>query len=281
MGKIARDLFLLLFCVAYYPGTEPTGYALYYDSSYLATLDWTRWDPDLWSIFSTFGWNPITADTVPFGSELENKHMMGGDVMPHKNNSIPLDKRVWPDGVIPYKIAPELNKQMPHIQAAMLYIECKTCIRFYPRILEKNYIFLMKGVGCHSHVGMAGGLQNVSLGAGCYKVGKIMHELVHAIGFQHEHQRPDRDDFITIKWENVRPGHERNFDKLKKKDFLIDGPYDYSSVMHYSSVSFSKDKANGLKTMVPKKRGIVLKRVGEKVLSPEDIRRIKTLYNCS
>jgi hypothetical protein len=27
-------------------------------------------------------------------------------------------------------------------------------------------------------------------------------------GLEHEHQRPDRDEFIQIKWENVEPGKE-------------------------------------------------------------------------
>ena len=33
-----------------------------------------------------------------------------------------------------------------------------------------------------------------------------VHELVHTLGFVHEHTRPDRDDFISINYDNIEPG---------------------------------------------------------------------------
>ena len=33
-----------------------------------------------------------------------------------------------------------------------------------------------------------------------------MHEIMHALGFFHEHTRPDRDKYIKIDWKNIEQG---------------------------------------------------------------------------
>lgn len=56
-------------------------------------------------------------------------------------------------------------------------------------------------------MGRDGGLQLLSLSAfGCMERGIIQHELLHALGFYHEHTRSDRDQYVRINWENVPEG---------------------------------------------------------------------------
>ena len=50
----------------------------------------------------------------------------------------------------------------------------------------------------------SGGRQIISIGDGCTRVGTIIHEMMHAIGFFHEHTRLDRDQYVTVEWKNIK-----------------------------------------------------------------------------
>ena len=54
-------------------------------------------------------------------------------------------------------------------------------------------------------------MQILSLGDGCWYTGIVQHELMHAIGFIHEHSRPDRDEYIKIDETNIKPGNGQSF----------------------------------------------------------------------
>lgn len=72
---------------------------------------------------------------------------------------------------------------------------------------------------------------------------------MHALGFFHEQSSSDRDEHVTIMWDNIREGRETNFKKYNNSAVNNFGVgYDYDSVMHYSSKAFSK---NGKKTIEP------------------------------
>ena len=72
-------------------------------------------------------------------------------------------------------------------------------------------------------------------GSGCYSDRTVVHEFIHAWGFTHEQNRPDRDSFVTIKSDNIKPGKEHpNFDP--KPNYLTYGVrYNGLSVMHYTA----------------------------------------------
>uniref|UniRef100_A0A915AQ77 Metalloendopeptidase n=1 Tax=Parascaris univalens TaxID=6257 RepID=A0A915AQ77_PARUN len=82
-----------------------------------------------------------------------------------------------------------------------------TCIKFTPKTDEDyDYIHIFPDDGCYSMVGRVGGRQEVSLASGCLEKGIIIHELMHTVGFFHEQSRADRDDYVTILWENIQDG---------------------------------------------------------------------------
>ncbi len=60
---------------------------------------------------------------------------------------------------------------------------------------------------CYSYVGRQGYVQTVSLARnGCLYHSTVQHELIHALGFNHEQTRSDRDNHIQVVWENVQDG---------------------------------------------------------------------------
>ena len=145
-----------------------------------------------------------------------------------------------------------------------------------------HFYIYVDTTGCWSEVGSGGGEQFLNIqdenDATCSLHGIIQHELMHALGFMHEQSRPDRDTFVTINRDNVEASALGNFDKMAYSAWRsngFDSPYDYGSVMHYSSVAFSK---NGGNTITQLQSGPTIgQREG---LSAQDIIQLNRLYAC-
>ncbi|CAH3176710.1 unnamed protein product [Porites lobata] len=190
-----------------------------------------------------------------------------------------MGNRLWPNAIVPYTIAPSLSSQpkaMQAIENAMNEWSSVSCIRFIRRTTEQSYIEFFKGKGCYSSLGRTGKKQQLSLAAGCWGKITVAHEIAHALGFAHEQSRPDRDEYVTINFENIQAGKQHNFKKYSSSQInSLDTPYDYESVMHYGAKYFSK---NNLPTIVPKQTGV---KIGQrKYLSGMDILQMNLLYKC-
>ena len=73
--------------------------------------------------------------------------------------------------------------------------------------------------------------------------GIVLHELMHVVGFWHEQSRADRDDYITMNWNNIKKGQEHNLKVSSLRDKEINhlgAEYDTCSVMHLGSTAFAK-----------------------------------------
>ncbi|MDO6386765.1 M12 family metallopeptidase [Uliginosibacterium sp. 31-12] len=183
----------------------------------------------------------------------------------------------WPNNVLYYVIDASMNaKGRQAITDGLAMISGRSAIRFVPRTAESNYVNFTAGSGCWSYVGMIGGKQDISLGSGCEYSFVVAHEVMHALGWQHEHQRSDRDQHLTINVANISSGMEYNFDKLPATSADAFGAYDFASIMHYDAYAFS---SNGQPTMVPVSSSVGLNSFGNSTnLSTGDIAALNHYY---
>ncbi|XP_076047452.1 astacin-like [Oratosquilla oratoria] len=191
----------------------------------------------------------------------------------------------WPSGVVPYDMSSVSSEARSIFKGAMAEIERKTCVRFVDRNLNPaaypDYIYITTyNSGCWSYVGRMGGRQEVSLQTGgCTYHGTALHEIMHAIGFFHEHNRQDRDSYVKIYYENVEPSMAYNFDK-EPNSMYVGENYNYYSIMHYDTYAFSI-QWGVKKTIVPLQPGVELIHVAYKnEMEQSDANQIKNLYKC-
>ncbi|KAK2167021.1 hypothetical protein LSH36_32g03008 [Paralvinella palmiformis] len=171
-----------------------------------------------------------------------------------KRNAINYDtypNKKWTDK-IPYTFSSAYSYagyEKEYIRQCIKLWESETCVRFvefdHNSTTYTDYVYIQRKIGCYSHYGRIGGRQLLGLGPTCFLAdgyGYVIHEIGHVIGLFHEHSRYDRDDYVIIYDNNIRPGESHNFLKFSKRELrTFDQPYDYTSVMHYGSRSFSVD----------------------------------------
>ncbi|XP_048769783.2 zinc metalloproteinase nas-36-like [Ostrea edulis] len=151
---------------------------------------------------------------------------------------------------MPIKYRIESSSYRTVVQEAIRIWKQETCLQFSEKTTfsPPGIKFTGRYAGCWAHIGRRSFGNTVNLGMGCRTVGIAAHEIGHAIGFYHEQSRPDRNNYVTIKKENIKDGKVHNF--LIKPSTTYGTKYDYGSIMHYRDTAFAK--TSGLKTITAK-----------------------------
>ncbi|WP_419494219.1 M12 family metallopeptidase [Chryseobacterium bernardetii] len=154
----------------------------------------------------------------------------------------------WPNRTIYYTIASNMGSiNINKINTAVNEYNSKTNTRWVQRTNQSNYVEFIfgssTGADGWAHIGYQGGKQTISLDQ-YISVGSVIHEMGHTVGLYHEHARKDRDQYVSIQWNNIQDGQAYNFNKYTSGTDI--GPFNINSVMMYWPNSYSK---NGLPTI--------------------------------
>jgi hypothetical protein len=115
----------------------------------------------------------------------------------------------WQNGIVSFTIDPAFDAgQRQTILNALNHIKTvNPGVTFYEGSYSPRVHFRLVSDGCSSPVGRQGGVQNISLTAGCaYALPTVAHEMLHSLGMQHEQTRCDRDSYVRINWQNIKSG---------------------------------------------------------------------------
>jgi len=183
--------------------------------------------------------------------------------------------------IVPYSINESFSAgEKDMIRSALSGLEESTgSIQFIERSNEGHYILVVRETdGCSSYEGMQSGGQMLNLGVGCMVHGIIQHEFIHALGLAHEQNRPDRDEYVIIHFDNIadRREKEHNFRKADYSETL-GSPYDYGSIMHYGSTDFALAGQVTIEPIQPHDGIEIGQRDG---VSSTDVNKLKLLYQC-
>jgi len=192
-------------------------------------------------------------------------------------------KYLWPHAVIPYQIDSKMtSSELEIIDQAFNTIAQETCLRLIKKTNQPDYVSIIVDKSVTNQCGSSyvgrlrkGGSQTLKLN--CLKVDTILHEVMHAAGFNHEQSRYDRDEFVKIHYDKLKPKTSNNFQKYTKlQTSNLGEPYDYSSIMHYRADAFSIDGSVTIERLDGKTG-----KLGSDHFSQGDINKLNKLYSCA
>ena len=136
---------------------------------------------------------------------------------------------------------------------------------------------------CMSPVGFrpANGVQKVHINPKC-QAGNIAHEIGHALGLLHEHQRTNRGEFLQV--DTSVPMDTRNYAPVPGRPL---GGHNLCSIMHYAANATNPDpdwfkltaKGDAAYRSCSTAMSAGCRKVGQRCqLSPGDVGAIRSLY---
>lgn len=156
---------------------------------------------------------------------------------------------MWPSAVIGYELHSSVlgTPRESDVLEALSKFSYYTPIRFLetssgPRV---EFKYTPGSTGCSAEAGYPGVGKTNEVQVGNCGVSELLHELGHVAGLYHTHQRADAHDYVDYDSTCADPPGTKAAQWGVKG--LMYGPYEYESIMGYSSFVFAKDGMNDTK----------------------------------
>ena len=201
----------------------------------------------------------------------------------------------WPKGVVNYTMTGFTAAEQTIIKQAMTTISSYAKVTYTPVKKGGAYVYAISKIKSTT----IGGQSTIGYSTQSYCqlsqviYGTVVHEFLHGLGFGHEHQRYDRDSYVTINTANINPQYVSQLQKIpqfttQQITTITNGrrvvttnqipytstlsTYDYNSIMHYPANAFAKSAS--LATINAKG-----KTIGNRTaMSAADIAALKAVY---
>lgn len=147
---------------------------------------------------------------------------------------------LWTNGQVPYEFQAGVTAENRQRTIDMMNtLQTLANLRFFPRTNQTQFIRFENAEVNTSPVGMQNGGNTIRMVSWWNEI-IIAHEIFHSLGFFHQHQRPDRNNYVQVIQGNICPDNfEANFPIETDATVTANIPYDFQSMMHYRRDAFT------------------------------------------
>ncbi|XP_033727684.1 MAM and LDL-receptor class A domain-containing protein 2-like [Pecten maximus] len=192
----------------------------------------------------------------------------------------------WENGSVPY-ITTNMwpgDEFLPWIDESISHFHDEACLQWKERAEETEYVDFLGGDQngfCAAYIGR---LHNQSspifldqLTNNCKALYVVIHEMMHAIGFDHEQGRPDRFNWLIMNWECIMSFAINNY---VKGPLSTSVELDWTSIMQYNPGIFNNCNNKGtMQTSYPAFDRLLY--INLNYLTHYDSRALVEAYRCN